>query len=325
MIALGNESGQPKPPFTGAGWRAGFAAQRKRPPSVYRGKEIVLYANTWQSAQRALDLIRGCHQLLRGDPDVFPVQLVAHNDNEPEAMEPEERAAQEMWSTTNIPLACLLAAKASRRARWVYAVTKYRFSLSLYSVHHVDLEPWRAPHLPTSSFPGDHVMFCHAIISAFSAIEQMEFDLKASGARPSRRNGEWNPVIKQDLEKRLKRGGISIQEPILWTVRGPQRRIEKRRNLPQGSRAPWSAKIVRDSEIPIIDAIAYAEWLRDKVASHAANHLTAALSPYDVINVQHVTRRLLLETLGFWCWYEAARPTPPSSVIETDSESSVAD
>jgi hypothetical protein len=59
-----------------------------------------------------------------------------------------------------------------------------------------------------------------------------------------------------------------------------------------------------DSEIPVIDAIAYAEWLRSGVASHAVNDLTPVLSPYDVINVQHVARRLLLETLGFWRWSE---------------------
>jgi hypothetical protein len=31
----------------------------------------------------------------------------------------------------------------------------------------------------------------------------------------------------------------------------------------------------------------------------AVNDFTAAVSPYDVINVQHVARRLLLENTGF--------------------------
>ncbi len=60
----------------------------------------------------------------------------------------------------------------------------------------------------------------------------------------------------------------------------------------------------QDSEIPIIDAIAYAEWLRSWVASHAVNELTGGLSPYDVVNVQHVARRLLLKTIGYWRWQE---------------------
>jgi hypothetical protein len=306
MITLGDEPYHPEPPFKGVGWKAGFAAQRRDPPLAYKGKEIVLYARSWPSAQRALDLIQGCHQLVVGDPPVFPDHLIAHNDSEPEWMKPEERTAQvrETWSTAGIPLACAVAARASCRRRWVYAVAKYKFSLSLYSVHHIDLEPWKAPHLAVSSFPGDHVMFSHAIISAYSVVEDLKLTVQASPQRPSRINGQWNPEVKQDLEDRLVNAGVDLHERILWTVRGPKRKIENRRALTGGTPAPWSAWIVRDSEVPIIDAIAYAGWLRSGVASHAANDLTSVLSPYDVINVQHVARRLLLETLGFWRWPE---------------------
>ena len=304
MITLGNEPDQPKPPFKGAGWKAGFAVQRRDRSFVSEGKEIVLYASSWASAQRALDLIAGCHQLVTGDPPVFRVDSIAHNDSEPEWMEPEERKAQvkRTWSTSAIPLACSVAAKASRRRKWVYAVAKYKFSLSLYSVHCVDLEPWKAPHLRVSSFPGDHVVFSHAIISAYSVVEDLKLAVNASFKAPSRINKQWNPVVKKDLEERLTKAGINIGETILWTVRGPKRKIEKRRALPDGTKAPWSAWIVRDSEIPVIDAIAYAEWLRSCVASHGVKDLTGVLSPYDVTNVQHLARRLLLETLGFWRW-----------------------
>ena len=306
MITLGEEPGQPKPPFNGSGWEAAFTAQRRRPSTVRKGKEIVLYARSWSSAQRALDLIQGCHQLIRGDPPVFSVHLVAHNDIEPAWMKPAERAAQvkELWSTGDIPLACAVAARASRHRRWNYAVAKYKFSLSVFSVHHIDQEPWRAPHLRLSSFPDDHVMFSHAIISAWSVVEDIKLTLQASQKNPSRLDGQWNPIVKDDLEKRLAGVGVDLGEPILWIARGPCRRIERRRSLPSGTMASWSAWTVRDSEIPIIDAIAYAEWLRSWVASHAVNELTGGLSPYDVINVQHVARRLLLEALGFWRWHE---------------------
>lgn len=301
MTAFGDER-YPNLPFNGAGWKVGFAAQRRDPSPVAGGKEIVVYARTWVSAQRAVDLIQGCHQLLLGDPPVIPFHLIAHNNNEPEWMTQEQRSAQGqvMWNTKGIPLASLIAAKASHRRRCVYAVAKYKFSLSLYSVHHLDLEPWKAPHLPISYFPSDHIMFCHSIISAYSAVEDLKLTLQASNKNPSRINGKWNPIVKSGLEDRLVRAGINISEPILWTVRGPQRKIEKRRKPPDGTMAPWSGAIVRDCEIPIVDAIAYAEWLRSWVASHAVNDLTAAVSPYDVINVQHVARRLLLGTLGFW-------------------------
>ena len=305
MITCGDEARQPRPPFKGAGWKAHFAPQRRSPTRVFGGKEIVLHARTWFSAQRALDLIDGCHQLLRGDPPVFPVQLIAHNKIEPEWMEPEQRAthAKEIHSTTGFPLACSLAAKASHRRHWVYAVQKYKFSLSLYSVLHMDMEPWKARHLAVSSFPSDHIMFSHAIISAYSVVEELNLKVGASQGRPSRINGQWNPAVKADLEKRLKASGVDVSEPILWMMRGPRRKIESKRTLPPGDMAPWSARIVRDSEIPIIDAVAYAEWLRSCVASHGAKDLTSVLSPYDVANVQHVARRLLLESLGFWRWH----------------------
>jgi len=305
MITAGDEPDQPSPPFKGAGWEAHLVPQRRDPPLIQDGKEIVLYASSWASAQRALDLIQGCHQLVLGDPPVIPVHSIAHNDSEPDWMEPEERKAQvhETWSTLGFALACAVAAKASRWRQWVYAVAKYKFSLSLYSVHHVDLEPWRAPHLPVSSFPGDHVMFSYAIISAYSIVEDLKLPVRASAKAPSRIKGEWNPKVKNDLEDRLTKAGVNIGETILWTARGPKRRIEKRRPLPNGKKAPWSAWIVRDSEIPVIDAIAYAEWLRSCVASHGVKDLTGLLSPYDVINVQHLARRLLLESLGFWRWY----------------------
>lgn len=306
---MGDEPFQPKPPFKGAGWKASFAPQRRDPPTVYKGKEIVLHATSWASAQRALDLILGCHQLVLGDPHVFPIHPIAHNETEPEWMEEHERRAEveKTYSTSDFPLACAVAAKASRRRHWVYAVAKYKFSLSLYSVHHMDLEPWKSPHLAVSSFPGDHVMFSHAIISAYSVVEDLGLEVRASAEKPSRINGKWNPVVKQDLEQRLTKSGVDLGETILWTVRGSKRKIEMRRPIPVATKAPWSAWIVRDSELQIIDAVAYSDWLRDCVASHGVKDLTRVLSPYDIINVQHLARRLLLESLGFWRWYEKKR------------------
>jgi hypothetical protein len=171
----------------------------------------------------------------------------------------------------------------------------------------MDLEPWYSPHLRISSFPDDHVMFSHAIISAYSVLEDLGLELRASPTRPSRLNGNWNPVVRQDLDQRLARAGVDLGEKLLWTVRGPKRRIERRRPMPEATKASWSGWFVRDSEFAIADAIANADWLRDRVASHAAKELTRALSPYDVVNVQHLARRLLLESLGFWRWHEKRR------------------
>jgi len=106
------------------------------------------------------------------------------------------------FGTTGIPLACLLAAKASRKRAYVYAITKYMFSISQYSTSVKDLEPFRSKHIPVSSLPKDHVTFSHAILAAHSAIEDIGLEIRASSKNPSRINGKWNPVVKAELEKR---------------------------------------------------------------------------------------------------------------------------
>lgn len=300
---------QPSPLFNGAGWTVDYGPQRKDPPEVYKGMEILVHASSWVSAQRALDLIHGCHQLVRGDPNLFDIHLIAHNAKEPDWMELEQRRelVDNTYSTVDLPLACAVAAKASRRRHWVYAVAKYKFSLWLYSVHHMDMEPHFMPHLSVSKFPGDHVLFCHAIISAFAAIEDLGLNVPAGHGRPSRIGDDWNPEVKADLERRLRAAGVDLVEKFLWTVRGPRRKIEKSRPVPSLSKARWSVGPVRDCEVHITDAIAYASWLRDRVAAHTVKDLTRVLSPYDVVNVQDVARRLLLEALGFWRWHEKER------------------
>ncbi len=309
LITLGEEPLQPNPPFIGAGWTAILAPQRKDPPTIYKGREIVISTRSWAVAQRALDLIHGCHQLVNDIPPFVSIHPIAYNMTEPRWMEPEERQRQYEieFSTADFPLACALAAKASRRRQWAYAVAKWKFSRSLYSVHHIDLEPWISRHLPVSSFPDDHVMFAYAIVTSYSVLEDLGMELRASSSRPSRVKGEWNPIVLQDLERRLNKGGVNLKETLLWTVRGTKRKIEKRRPIPPAARAPWSGWTVRDSELPIADAIAYADWMRDCVASHNVKDLTRVLSPYDVVNVQHLARRLLLECLGFWRWREKRR------------------
>jgi hypothetical protein len=177
----------------------------------------------------------------------------------------------------------------------------FAFSLKVYSVGLRDLEPFRSAHLPVSPFPTDHVAFSHAIVAAYAAIENLGLEVRASATRPSRINNAWNPVVKADLEARLSAAGVSLAHPVLWTVRARPTAIHAARRPEIRERAAWSrGPYVRDQRTEVIDGIAYADWLRDRVAAHAAKKLTPSLSPYDVVNVQHVARRLLLSVLGAW-------------------------
>jgi len=184
----------------------------------------------------------------------------------------------------------------------VYAVAKYKFSISLVGIHHMDMEPGYGIYRGVSPYPDDHVRISQSIIAAFGAIEDLGLDVPAGHGKPSRIGDQWNPPVKADLDLRLARAGVGGAETLLWTVRGPARRLERRRPLPSGSRPSWAWGPVRDIQIPVADAIAYASWLRDRVASHNVKDLTPSLSPYDAVNVQHLARFLILVSTDFRVW-----------------------
>jgi hypothetical protein len=302
LITLGGEPLQAKPPYKGAGWTAILVRQERRPPVVYRGREIAIRASSWFAAQRALDLIDACHELVTGDTPDFRIRPIAHSSTEPDWITPTQREEvnRRMMSTADFPLACAMAAKVSRRHRWIYAAAQYHFSRATYAVHSMDIEPFRSPHLAVSRFPNDHVMFAHAIVAAYSVIENLGLEIRASVNTPSRIGGNWNPVVLQDLESRLKAAGVDLRETLLWVARGPKRKIETSRSVTALRPAQWAGSFVRDVEVLVTEAIAYSDWLRDRVAAHNVKHLTTVLSPYDVTNVQHLARRLLLDSLGYW-------------------------
>jgi hypothetical protein len=161
----GAATDEPSGPFRGAGWTAELVPENREFNRIVGGMDIVLHAGAWPAAQRALDLINGCRQLVNGNPDLVPIHPIAYNDEEPEWMDDAERPslAERLMSQEWLPTACAVAAKASRRRRCVYAIAKYKFSLELYSVHHMDLQPSYHISHTVSAHPDDHVLFSHAI------------------------------------------------------------------------------------------------------------------------------------------------------------------
>ena len=309
--------GQPRT-IAGAGWNVSFN-ETAATKTYHEGREVVLSAPSWVAAQRALDLIRAGLTVIRSEPMPFDAdeQLIAWNEEEPEVKDREAFDAQRTHGLriNSVPMACLLAARASTRREWHYAVIKYRFSVRLYGAYVVDLDPFRSRrHLQLSRFAEDHVTFAHAILAAYSAIEDLGLELRASRGTPSRINNgrEWNPVVKKELEDRLSAAGVALTEPVLWTIRGSGTTVHKRRPVPVISPARWAGGLmVRDSHVALVDAIAQADWFRDKIAAHGVQRLTPSLSPYDVVNVQHVARRLIMEALGLWRrWQGASRRQP---------------
>lgn len=293
----GHRHSYPKPPFKGRGWHIDY--------SVYSGRhhrdcdEVVIYAQKQLAAQKILNVTSNCMELINGQR-VNPfgeMSLLAYNENDDNGISHFNR---QFFETSCTPLACSLATKVTCKNVYIYALAKYNFSVSLYNRDLVDLEPWSSPHLPVSKHPEDHVAFCHAIVAAYSVLEEMGLEVRASNTRPSMINGKWNPEVRFDLENRLRKARINLSEKMLWTIRGPRRKIESKKQINTSEKMPWSFGPVRDAGVEIVDAIAYASWLRSKVSSHKTIDITRSISPYDVISTQHLARRLLLEHFGMW-------------------------
>jgi hypothetical protein len=197
-----------------------------------------------------------------------------------------------------------LAAAVSTDEALHYAVHRLALSYRSASVHHVDLDPVESPRSFTSSAdPYVHVHLASAISLAYSAIEQLDFGVKASHENPSKMpDGSWNPTARKDLQQRLQSRKIDIIEPQLWTLRGPPTPIERRKS-PPSSRSPsrWRNPEVRDRDLDLLDCISLAGWFRNNLGFHGlSSKLAPHLTIYDVFNVQHVARRLIMASVGLW-------------------------
>jgi len=301
LLITSEDRGGLKSLYNGKNWKAWIKRIKHK---KHTSDEIIIDSKTKATAQRALNLILGCLNLYSGDALISPnsYQLLAYRDEDIKSLPLDEKTRfLKSFSTPNIPIACFIAAKASYRLKYIYAITKYNFSITNCSISYMDLEPFRSEHISVSPYPDDHVLFCQAIVSAYSVIEELGFEIRASQKTPSMIKGKWNPTVKKDLENRMKKAGINLNETLLWTLRGPKRKIELKKAPRILSKYEWSKDLmVRDAPIELVDAIAYASWLRSYVSSHKTKDITTVVSPYDVINVQHLSRRLILESLGFW-------------------------
>jgi hypothetical protein len=303
----------PKFPYHGNGWSLGLAdppetlVSRESGGEKYPGKEVVITASTEAKAQRAADLVHSSLLALDGSTarsrlypgEHAPIHLPIENASDPSSL---GYPYHSRLATTHIPLACLVAARASKRLRLVYAMSKLRISFDTFSLPITELDPeLHSENVPKSALPEDHVRYAFAIVAAWSCIEELGFEVRASQQNPTRIKGAWNPSVKSDLEARLRRGHINLKDRCLWNLRGPRTRIEIKRAPEIVKAAEWVRHLVRDGEIEVIDAINYVSFLRSKLTAHRLDHGTVKLmSVYDVANAQFVARRLLLETMGFW-------------------------
>lgn len=280
----------------------------ERDRKTYPARELAIFAMDRESAQRAADLVHSSRLLLDGSnvmshlesgehPQIWPM-----GGPEKDEFGDDLRVGRHQITTVHLPFACMVAAKASFKLEYVYALAKLRVSFELASVPLMDLDPTHAENIPKSPFPEDHVRMAHALIAAWSCVEELGFDVRASAQKPSKLpDGTWNPHVKADLERRLRKGGVNLAESFPWNLRGPRTRIERKRPPEVFTRAEWARWNVRDGEMQIVDALNYVSYMRSSIATHKSDkQMVRVLTVYDVVNAQFLARRLLLERLGLW-------------------------
>ena len=167
-----------------------------------------------------------------------------------------------------------------------YAVHKLNLSFRSACPATIDLDPSHSgPKVyMVQTDPAVHVRYANAITLAYSAIEELELEVRVRKNAQSRMpDGTWNPAVRKDLETRLKANNIGIDETHVWLLRGRPTRIEQRKRPPKAvKKPPWSRGAARDVELTLIDAIALASWLRSKVSTHRFNANVRSLTAYDV-------------------------------------------
>lgn len=310
LIVVGHETSLPTFPYRTAHWKldlvntAASRCCRVNVTTFIDGKaftnedarEVYIEARDRAAADRVAFLLRAADDVLAGYCDPLfggEVELVELTD----AVDTD--VPRRTKTTMGIPTVCELAARASSRARFTYALSKLWLSLKTCSTAPMDLDPassWRK-----SRHPGEQVCFVNAIALAYAVLEELGLEVRASRQNPSTINGAWNPVVKADLEGRLRDAGCDCTETFLMLVRGSKTVLERERPQRSPSRAPWAWYSVRDCEVNLLDAIAHISWMRSHVAAHRLKpEFARALSVYDVANAQGLAERLLLDCLRIW-------------------------
>lgn len=209
------------------------------------------------------------------------------------------------WFTyrDTLPIAIAIAAEAWRDRNLVYAIHKLAHSYETESVTPWSMHPrYKQAFQKHSADFSSHVGTSGAINLAYSAIQEIDLDVKASEKKPRSIGQEtfvWNPAVLEPFKERLRNAGIDPEIKIDWVTRGDQTEVDIYQMLDCPSDHSNGVD-VRDRQISLPDAINFCEYLRNTMTSHAFSSDTPRLGPYEVYNAQQVTRLLILSKCNLW-------------------------
>lgn len=206
----------------------------------------------------------------------------------------------------NLQKASKIASKIAEKNYLQYAMFKYNLSKYIHNVSAYDIiEFGLNDRFKETENKLEHVMFNACIHHAYSGIEELQLELRASKEKPGKIKGEKNPDVVNELINRLTEKNIDINKKIMWSLNKNKRKLTEKYPFPEGGIIEsFDGKEVSAKEISIIDAIYYASTLRSKVSTHKIKEESMSVTRVDVGNCQDLLRRLILESVGCWQGWE---------------------
>jgi hypothetical protein len=271
-----------------------------------RCKEILVQAKDEDTASNVSSLIQT--GTLLGYPEIFngPKYYGAHEATQ----EIEELMIHQLFRDRftfqeNALWGCRVAVAAWPNQSLRYAIEKYRLSLELdsFTPHSASPRSGQAflNHYPEYSY---HVRAATALILGFSIVEELGLEIRSSEKAPRWNDvgkAVWNPIVRENVENRLKEKGVNLSDPVYWIYRGEPLQLEIEIKPQLGIPAEYAdGVIVRDRKLDIVEAIHNASYIRNFVVAHKYSELVSKLGPYDIHNIQLLARRLILSSLGLY-------------------------
>ena len=261
-------------------------------------RELIIECGTEEKAQQAYELFISALTLLDSHVN-YPLNELPSVISYPlKELKPGKTPYHKnihQFSKTGIYKAAQIATKASFRKIHTNSIYKYLFACSQHSNYPIHLDPFSTDYQKLSRNPLDHLRYSYAILALYSIIEELGLEIRASQKNPSKLDDTWNVKVKNDIQERLINSKVDIQKKALWNLRSKPTKVHLKSKLQLVDKASWAGQYVRDSTIEIIDAIAYASWLRSKIIAHKLNDDFLSISIYDVANVNFLVRQILLD------------------------------
>lgn len=252
--------------------------------------EVWIEAESDDIAYGIADLLVSAMAVVNFTPET-DLELILHNigcDDNPALKTPTPK----VFGDASLYSACKLVKRAVNSINLEYALYKYYAAQMIFPIHPFDLQPdydkRNQLYLPTIQ-----TRIGNAIVASFSIIEELGLKENASKEEPSVVNKKWNPIVYDELCKRLEKHGIDPFGEIPWLSRGEYKRpfinIIDNSNL-----CKWSfGDYYFDFEIKIVEAIFEISHLRNKKAAHANRNKLTLLSIIDIENANALARYIL--------------------------------